>query len=126
MSGTSRMDGQWINANIPEEIINKFNAIGLVNPISKEDLHWAINNSSQEGCAIIEQLKRGDITFTAAQTREFILGKETKLDLDTEIKITRRSIKSSRNPLEKLQLERKLNNLYKEKKKWKKTQKFTN
>lgn len=126
MSGTSRMDGQWINANIPEEIINKFNAIGLVNPISKEDLHWVINNSSQDGCAIIEQLKRSDITFTAAQTRELILGKETKLDLDTEIKITRRSIKSSRNPLEKLQLERKLNSLYKEKKKWKKTQKFTN
>lgn len=110
MGSISRSDGQWIDAkhNIPEEILDKFNEIGLINPIS------------------IEHLKKGDVIFTSAQTKELILGKENKLDLDTEIKITKRSIKSSRNPLEKLQLERKLNNLYKEKKRWKITQKSTN
>lgn len=110
IDSTSRSDGQWINAkcNITEEILDKFNAIGLINPIS------------------IEHLKKNDVIFTAAQTKELIFGKENKLDLDTEIKITKRNIKSCRNPLEKLQLERKLNNLYKEKKKWERTQKSTN
>lgn len=83
-----------------EEIIDKINEIGCVNCISLEELAKAIEN-------------------TEINTR-------TQKDVEKDIKSLKKRIKHSRSPLERKQFEKELNNLYKEKKRWKITQKSTN
>lgn len=83
-----------------EEIVDKLNEIGCVRCISLEELAKVIENT--------------DIEI------------RTQRDVEKDIKSLKRKVKHSRNPMERKQLERELNNLYKEKKKWEKTQKFTN
>lgn len=102
---TCTSSDKYINAkcNIPEDIIDKFNELGLVRLITAEEFY-----------AMRELSLKGDNT------------NEEQIDYDSEIAKIKKSIKFSKNSLERKQLERKLNNLYKEKKKWKITQKSTN